>query len=57
MRLIFGTQTFQNQNRFIDRRRLDLGGLETPFQRGVFLDVLAILIERRRDDTLQLTPA
>ena len=28
--------------------------LETPFERGVLLDVLAILVERRRADAVQL---
>ena len=55
MRLVFRTQTFQNLDRFIDCRSIDLHRLETAFQRGVFLDVLAIFVHGRGSNTLQLS--
>ena len=57
MGLVFRTQTLQDLNRFIDGRCIDLYSLETAFERRVFLDVLAVLVHRRRADALQFTPA
>ena len=57
MRLVLRTQPFQNQNRLLNRRRIDFHGLESSFQRGVLLDVFAIFVQRRRADTLQFAPA
>src|SRR5438093_3928890 len=54
VRLVLGSKTFQDLNRLINRRRIHFYRLETTFQCCVFLDVLAILIHRRRADTLQL---
>ena len=44
----------QNRQRILDRRLIDDHRLETPLKRGVLLDVLAILVERRRADAVQL---
>ena len=44
----------QNRQRILDRRLIDDHRLETPLERGIFLDVLAILVERRRADAVQL---
>ena len=57
VRLVFRTQPFQDLNSFIDRRRINLYRLETPFQRCVFLDVLAIFVHRRGADALQFATA
>ena len=53
MRFIAVAQPVQNLDRFFHRRLVDRNRLEAPFQRGVFFDVLAVLIERRRPDALQ----
>ena len=57
MRLVFRTQAFENQDRFVDGRRFDFHRLEAAFERGVLLDVLAVLVQRRRADALQLAAA
>ena len=57
MLLVFGAQALENQDGFLDRRRLDLDGLETAFQRGVLLDVFAVFVERGRADALHLAAA
>ncbi len=57
VRFVFRPQTLQNLNRLFDRRRIDLHGLESAFERGVLLDVLAILVHRGRADALQFTAA
>ena len=54
MLLVFVAETFQNLNRVVNRRRFDLHRLKTAFKRGVFLDVFAILVQRRRADALHL---
>ena len=54
MLLVFVAKPFQNLNRVLDRRRFDFHGLKTAFERGVFLDVFAILVQRRRADALHL---
>ncbi len=43
-------QTAQNRNRLLDCRRLDQHRCEPTFERGVFFDMLAVLIERGRAD-------
>ena len=45
----------EDQDRLLDARLVDLNRLESPLQRRVPLDVLAVLVERRRADRLQLT--
>ena len=57
MLLVFVAQTLENQDRFLNGRRLDFHGLETAFERGVLLDVFAIFVERGRADALHLTAA
>ena len=49
-------QPAQDRDRVGDRRRLDDDGLETALERGVLLDVLAVLVERRGADETQLAP-
>ena len=44
----------QDLDRLIDRRRIDDDRLEAALQRAVLLDVLAVLVERRGADALQL---
>jgi hypothetical protein len=41
----------------LDRRLVDHHRLEAPLERRVALDVLAVLVERRRADRLELAPA
>ena len=44
----------QDRDGVLDRRLADHHRLEAPLQRGVLLDVLAVLVERRRADGAQL---
>ena len=44
----------QDPDRVRDRRLADEHGLEAPLERGVLLDVRAVLVERRRADRAQL---
>ena len=46
-------QTPQNRDGRLHARLRDVNGLEPPFQRRVFFDVLAIFIERRRADATE----
>ena len=55
MRLVAVAQPAQDLNRVVDRRLLDPDLLEAPLERCVTLEVLAVLVERRRADGLQLT--
>src|SRR5206468_10740267 len=54
MRLVALLQAAQDRDRVLDAWLADEDGLEAAFQRRVFLDVLAILVERRRTDDTQL---
>ena len=47
-------QTAQNRNRVLDGRLLDEDRLEAALQRGVLFDVLAVLVEGRGADAVQL---
>ena len=47
-------QAAQDRDRVLDRRLVDQHLLEAPLERGVLLDVLAVLVERRRADAMQL---
>ena len=47
-------QTAQNRNGILDGRLVDHDRLETTFQRGVFLDILAVLVQRGCTDAVQL---
>ena len=44
----------QDRDRVLDGRLADHHGLEAALERGVLLDVLAVLVERRRADGAQL---
>src|SRR5580765_7348118 len=52
MSLIAVTQAAKNLNRFSRRGRIDDDLLETPFQRAILLNVLAIFVERGRANAL-----
>ncbi len=54
VRLVPPLQPTQNRDRVLDRRLADVDLLEAPLQRGVLLDVLAELVQRRRSDHSQL---
>jgi hypothetical protein len=54
MRLVAFLEPAQDRDRVRDRRLPDENGLEAPFERGVLLDVLAVLVECRRADDPQL---
>ncbi len=47
-------QAAQDRDRVLDRRLVDEHFLEAALQRGILLDVLAILVERRRADAVEL---
>ena len=47
-------QAAQDRDRVLDRRLVDQHLLEAPLERGVLLDVFAVLVERRRADAMQL---
>ena len=53
--LVAVAQTLQDLDRVRDGGLLDLDRLEPPLERRVLLEVLAVLVERRRTDGLQLT--
>ena len=50
-------ETAQDGDRVRDGRLADQDGLEAPLERGVLLDVLAVLVERRRADRAELAAA
>ena len=54
MNLVALAQTAQDRDGVLDRRLADEHRLEAPLERGVLLDVLAILVERGRADGVQL---
>ena len=54
---VFRAQALENQNGLLDGRRFDLDRLEAAFERGVLLDVFAILVERGGADALHLAAA
>ncbi len=49
-------QAAEDGDGVLDRGRLDHHRLEAPLERGVFLDVLPVLVEGRRADEVQLAP-
>ena len=51
----FLRRPLQDLHRLVDRRRIDDHRLEATLERAVLLDVLAVLVERRRADALQLS--
>ena len=54
MRLVAVAQAAQDLHGVLGRRLLDADLLEAPLERRVALEVLAVLVERRRADRLQL---
>ena len=54
VRLVAVAQATQDLNRVVDRGLVDPHLLEAPLESGVALQVLAVLVERRRADRLQL---
>ena len=54
VRLVAVAQAAQDLNRLVDRRLVDAHLLEAALERGVALEVLAVLVERRRADRLDL---
>ncbi len=52
--LVALAQAAQDRDRLLDRRLVDEDRLEAALERGVLLDVLAVLVERRRADRVQL---
>ena len=52
--LVVGSDVVQNLERLFGRRGFDHHLLETPLEGRVALDILAVLVERRRADGLQL---
>ena len=54
MRLVAVAQAAQDLHGVVHRRLFDAHLLEAPLERGVALEVLAVLVERRRADRLQL---
>ncbi len=55
MRLVAIAQAAQDLHRLVDRRLLDAHLLEAALERGVALQVLPVLVERRRADRLDLS--
>ncbi len=56
MDLVPLAQAAQDRDRLLDRRLVDEDRLEAPLEGGVLLDVLAVLVERRRPDRVELAP-
>src|SRR5690606_3305207 len=54
MHLVALLEAAQDRDRVLDRRLVDQPLLEAPLERRVLLDVLAVLVERRRADAVQL---
>ena len=54
MLLVALAQAAQDRDRVLDGRLADEDRLEAPLERGVLLDVLAVLVEGRRADRVQL---
>ena len=54
MLLVLVLDVPEDLDRLVDRRRIDHDLLEPAVERAVLLDVLAVFVERRRADALQL---
>ena len=52
--LVARLESAQDRDGVLDRRLADVDGLEAPLERRILLDVLAVLVERRRADAAQL---
>ncbi len=55
MHFVLFFQPTQNGNRIFHARFTDQYFLETPLQSRIFFDILAVFIQRRRADAMQLT--
>jgi hypothetical protein len=53
MDLVFFLETAEDGDRVFDRRFGDENGLEAAREGGIFLDMFAVLIQRRRADHVQ----
>ena len=47
-------QAAEDGDGVLHRRLIDLNGLEAALERGVLFDILAVLVERRGADAVQL---
>src|SRR5205085_1138493 len=54
VRLVAVAEAAEDLHRVVDRRLVDADLLEAALERGVALEVLAVLVERRRADRLEL---
>ena len=54
--LVFFLDAAQNRDRVLDRRLGDEHRLEAPCQSGILFHVLAVVVQRRRADAVQLAP-
>ena len=54
VRLVAPLEPAEDRDRVLDRRLADVHLLEAALERGILLDVLAVLVERRRADQVQL---
>ena len=57
MLFVFRPQALEDQDGLLDGGRFDLDALEAAFERGVLLDVFAVLVEGGRADALHLAAA
>src|SRR5262249_23022175 len=55
MNFVTLAQSAKNADCILDRRFLYEHGLEAPFERGIFLDMFTVLVERRRADATEFT--
>ncbi len=54
VQLVLVAQAAQDRDGVLDRRFADHDGLEAALERGILLDILAVFVERRRADAVQL---
>jgi hypothetical protein len=57
MLFVFGPEAFQNKYGFLDGRSFNFDSLEPAFERCVFLNVFAILVQSGRADALKFAAA
>ncbi len=55
VQFVFLLDAAQDRDRVLDRRLADIDRLEAAFERGVLLDVLAVFVQCRRADAMELT--
>ena len=56
MHFVSLTKTAEDADRVLNRRLADHDGLESALERGILLDVLPVLVERRGADRVELAP-